>query len=140
LKAWKVLVLCTIIVVAALSILVALASALTTVYHYYSWSFDGSYLPGSDCGYSSYYTNVVSIQAGYISSSHPGARVYNGYWSTKVPGTGWGNIVIRTTPGYGPASPPGWWYGIWGNKETYPLSVSAICAITSDGHSHPMPR
>jgi hypothetical protein len=136
LKSWKLLVLCASISLLALSLTVALAAAYYTGYHYYNFSFDesgGEY----DCDGSVRYVNIISIKAGIPSATPTPYSIYAGYWSTLQWGQGNGDVDVLTAPGYGPTSPSGSWYAIWGNAGPNPETVYGVVRITDD---QPIPQ
>jgi hypothetical protein len=126
LKTWKLLGLCVGISLLALASTVLMAAAIYQGYHYYSWSWGPS---GSehDCDHSARYVNVLSIKAGLVSATPTPYSIYAGYWSSIEWGQGTGDIDTLTAPGYGPISPPGTWYAVWGNAG--PNSEAAYCVV-----------
>jgi hypothetical protein len=136
LKAWKLLTLCAAISLLALSVTVFLAAGITCTtytytYHYHD-IFPKSGDPG-DCVQHGPFINELQIKPGIDSSNNtwPLSAGYMPYPSgTPV-------YVFLNSPGWGPTSPAGSWYAVFGNENPqYGADVNDKVYVAA---SHPLP-
>lgn len=112
-KAWKILTLCAILsLVAMTSVIILVSGEITYKYYYISLTESGAM---GDCYASERYNDVTLMVTGLVSATPQPYTIAVGY---IVNPDQWGTAVyyVLTSPGWGPSTATyGSYYAIWGN-------------------------